>query len=407
MKHLSPFGKRSRLAAPAEARGALWLLVGCALLSCASPRATPEARVGAALVPTSVSMSQNKLPVMVGKQIIDPNTGKRLAEISAVPSHEFALPAEAEGQYWVSNVLIDVQTQAVVRVQPQELRVENNEAIVRLDERGGVLWSSRPGERVGSLRPPEIVSTDALVFAAVSSGVAVLDKATGKLLRTMKGPQDHLALFGSLLVAVDCTSPGARPERWLVAYQRDDGKEAFRVALPTDEEPETPVVIGEHLLVRGDKYSLLVNAKGAEVFRLTERISQLKEAAPGQWFAVSDKRIFSIERGGKVSWELTGFAENFVHETHLATLPDGDLLLYNFGAISDSGVELVRLDKTGKERWRSRCQPAGVDHSEYEHRAYVVVRGDDLIVVSQGSYANFIEIVDAKSGASKQRFQPI
>ena len=351
-------------------------------------------------------MSQGNLPVMVGQQIIDPYTGKRLIEVTAAPPNEFALPAELEGQYWVSNTLIDVKTQAVVRVKQQEFR-SDDETLTRLDASGEPLWSTKLGERLGSLRPPEVLADDARVFAAVSSGVAVLDKATGELLRTMKGPQDHLALYESLLVAVDCTSPGARPERWLVAYQSADGREAFRVALPTEEEPETPVVVGKNLLLRGDKYSLLVNAKGEELFRLPERISQLKELQTDQWIATSDKRIFALQKGGTISWEITGFEENFVHATRLLLLPDGDLLLYNFGAISDSGVELVRLDKAGKERWRSRCKPAMVDHSEYYHQAYVTLRNDDLIVVSQGSYANFIEIVDAKSGASKQRFQPL
>jgi outer membrane protein assembly factor BamB len=392
----------------------LFIFLGGILLCCTTPKPIPtEAKAGAALVPvptstpTSMPMLSKSLPVMVGKQIIDPYTGKKLKEFAEAPNYEFAFPAEIEGQYWVGNVLIDANTQSILRTQQQEFQIDNNETVLRVDKSGKTLWSSKPGERVGSLRSPEIVADNTLVFVAVSSGIAVLDKASGKLLRTLKGPPDHLALFNSNIVGVDCTSPGARPERWMVAYQSSDGKESFRVALPTDEEPETPVVVGSNLLVRGDKYSLLVNAKGEEIFRLKERISQIKELQADKWFVTSDKRIFAIERGAKISWELKGFRENFVHETKVIVLPGGELLLYNFGAISDSGVELVRLDKDGKERWRSSCKPAGVDHSEYYHQAYITLRGDDMIVVSQGSYANFIEIVDAKSGVSKQRFQPI
>jgi len=56
-------------------------------------------------------------------------------------------------------------------------------------------------------------------------------------------------------------------------------------------------------------------------------------------------------------------------------------------------VSLQRIDlRTGALAWDVHCRELGVDHSKYSHHAYVELRDDRLIVVSQGSGGSFVEV---------------
>ena len=77
--------------------------------------------------------------------------------------------------------------------------------------------------------------------------------------------------------------------------------------------------------------------------------------------------------------------------------------LASYGAIHDSGVELVRLRRDGSEVWHSCAAPLGVGHSEYEHFAYIEVRGDELLVASEGSYGAFLEQLAVRTGTREKR----
>ncbi len=137
--------------------------------------------------------------------------------------------------------------------------------------------------------------------------------------------------------------------------------------------------------------------------RLAERIIAL-EPSPSGWFITTNTRILALTPAGKQSWELRGFDDYFLGNTHLIALPGGDLLINNFSHVSDSGVTVIRLDARGRQRWRTHCKGTPrLIHFEYYHIAYVAQRGEDLVVVSQGSHTAWIEILDARTGASKQR----
>lgn len=56
--------------------------------------------------------------------------------------------------------------------------------------------------------------------------------------------------------------------------------------------------------------------------------------------------------------------------------------------------------------YRVRLAGAGVHHSEYEHDAHVRRRGDRLDVVSIGSSATWVEVVEAATGKRITRWQP-
>lgn len=128
-----------------------------------------------------------------------------------------------------------------------------------------------------------------------------------------------------------------------------------------------------------------------------------RKPSPTGWYITTNTRILAFTLAGEQSWELRGFDDNFLGNTRLIALPGGDLLINNFSHLSDSGVTLIRVDARGNQRWRTYCQDAGLINLEYYHVAYVALRGEDLVVVSQGSHTAWIEILDARTGASKQR----
>lgn len=400
------------------------LLLGATLLGCVTNPTQPETPVDPADAPARplpapstahpapVATQQpmpattpaTTLPVLVGRRIVDPATGQIIKELADVAAHEVAVPADDPGRYWLGDTLVDVASQALVRTRSPELRLDSaRRAVRRFDETDKPRWTTILNEGVGSVRPPDVVADDARVYVAVDSGIAVLDGAGGTLQRVIKGPHDHLMLYAGRIVAVDCASPGSTAKRLLVAYDGATGGLGFSAELPLDEEPETPLVVDGDLLVVGRNYTLLLDPQGAPRLRLQERVAAIRTTPPG-WVLVSDQRIFALGGDQKLAWEHPRFTADFVHEAHILELPGGDLLAHNFGRISDSGVELVRLGPQGEQRWRTTVAPAGVSHSKYRHVAHVLVRGDELVVVSQGSYASFLEVVDAGTGASKRRF---
>jgi hypothetical protein len=93
----------------------------------------------------------------------------------------------------------------------------------------------------------------------------------------------------------------------------------------------------------------------------------------------------------------------FVGGNQVVELPGGDFILANWGAINDSGVDLVRLHPDGTPVWHSCASPLGVGHSEYEHLAYVEARGDALFVASEGSYGAFLEKLSVATGERERR----
>jgi outer membrane protein assembly factor BamB len=375
-------------------------------LSCAKPNPLPES--GAALTPvpasqpTPTSQAMKNTPVLVGNTFIDPLTGERGASLSNSLQYEFARPTKTPDQYIIGDIIADATTQSILTTSRQQFMIEKDERVVRVDSTNKKLWEYTPGNRVGSLRSPELLATDSQVFVAVSDGVIALSASDGKLQWKASGPQDHLALYQGMVVAVDCTSSSVLKDRWMFAYDQKTGKEVFRFETPVDEEPETPIVVGEDLLVRGRRYSILLNAKGKELFRRDDRISQIEPMDGSRWLIATSKTIALLQADGREQWSLKGFEDTFVHESHLMVI-DGDFLMYNFGAISDSGVEVARISQSGKEVWRANVAGAMVDHSEYYHLAYIIPRGDELIVVSQGSYAKFIEVLSFKTGKSLRR----
>jgi hypothetical protein len=90
-------------------------------------------------------------------------------------------------------------------------------------------------------------------------------------------------------------------------------------------------------------------------------------------------------------------------------LNDGDWVVIRYCTISDSGVEVYRMDATmTKRRWRTECKALGVPHSKYYHRADVDVKNNEAIVTSVANHGNggrFEEKLDLATGKQTSRTQ--
>jgi hypothetical protein len=87
-------------------------------------------------------------------------------------------------------------------------------------------------------------------------------------------------------------------------------------------------------------------------------------------------------------------------------LAKDDVVVSLHGRISDSGVQLLRVDLAGTQPtvvWKTFAQPLGVGHSKYDHDAHVFVHGDRCVLVSDGA-ATFVEIRDLATGALLKRW---
>ena len=131
---------------------------------------------------------------------------------------------------------------------------------------------------------------------------------------------------------------------------------------------------------------LLALAAGAWQFRVTDT-----EQIPGDTEVLSDQAI-RVKHPDEFQTKAT------------LDLPDGGVLEFRYGPISDSGVHLRRYDRQGGcVLWERGCAPLGVLHSEYEHQVFVQIEGQTAKVISRGSYGTFVERLDLASGRSLAR----
>jgi outer membrane protein assembly factor BamB len=273
----------------------------------------------------------------------------------------------------------------------------------RLNEDGTTRWTAELPGRAFSNRPPYAIVAGKASVVAYDGGLVAFNDENGERLWKQEGPNNRLCAFGELVVAVDCTNKKEGEKRLMVARKLSDGSEAWHIKLPPEREPADVTPAGECVLVRMDdskvKYGKLVSREGKIVLDLPEFVYR---AAPreGGWLVATSSRLAQIDAQGKAAWEVSNeHADWSPFDRREFMFAGDDIYAWYWGPISDSGVEVRRISaKTGKEAWKARCKSLGVPHSKYRHLAYLELRGEELIVVSQGSGGWFIEVLDTEDG---------
>jgi hypothetical protein len=284
----------------------------------------------------------------------------------------------------------------------------DNHQVIRQDDAGQMVWSTRLNGYLGHVRPPHILADADRVYVTHEHGLTALGGNTGKVLWRSQGPNNGLCLSGNLILATGCDPewPVSERQGWLTARDVKTGAEVFRVRLPPGYDDPQPIqeVAGLFLVqTLGHGGGLMMDRKGEIRHRFNQEIIAGRLLGQDRVFLTSQDVVCRTP-DDKTHWAVPfrnrqGFAGG-----GLMDVDGGDLVAYLYGQISDSGVQVVRLNpQTGQEVWQTYCSGLGVWHSQYSHKATVLLDRDHLKVTSRGSEGTFVELLDIQTGQSLGR----
>ncbi len=290
---------------------------------------------------------------------------------------------------------------------PQKPLSEDNGTVTRFEPDGRVRWRRPMG---GYIDPWACVIHGGKVILPRGMGLVALDDRTGEACWTSDGPVFNLHATDNIVVATN-NSGNPEWERDIVARGLRDGSVAWRAAEQDTRDPGSILQSGNLLFVRyGGGFengpTTCVDLKGKVRFHLKEFVYSARETGPDV-FVATNQRVAKLKNDGAAVWEASterppgSFPFDF---GDFVMLPGGDILVFFYGPISDSGVEVWRVDAAnGRVIWKTECQRLGIPHSEYEHRAWLVPLSREVIVVSNASGGSFVEVLALSDGKQLTR----
>lgn len=358
-----------------------------------------------AVAPSVAPSTAAVAPLVINDRLVDRAGAATVGRVAGATKYDTAFPLRGgTNRYALGDLVVDANTGSIVGYRTA-VRVERT-GVVRYDATAGATRWSTPLAGVRSVRQPDAIVSSGVAVVAVDETLHAFDDATGRPTWTAPGPADRLATDGTYVFATDCTS-GSVPGRALVAIRLADGKEAWRAKVAAEMDPDSIDVDPRRIVVRDSskRVTVVFDHGGKELYRLHESV-QSTHASPAGLLVFTDKRVALIDDTGATKWSRPPLAETFVAGNDVVDV-GADLLVGNYGHISDSGVDLVRLDgATGATKWETKVASLGVGHSEYLHVAYLDVQGPKVFVVSQGSAGSFYERVDLATGKREHRCDP-
>jgi outer membrane protein assembly factor BamB len=310
-----------------------------------------------------------------------------------------------------------VEAEADLEPESPKLSVEidhNTNKVGRKDEAGQVMWSVTLNGYLGSVRPPHLLLDADRTYISHGDGVTALNGRTGKMVWHSPGSNDRLCLSGGLLLATNCTIGDYLKDkgRWVTARASATGEEVFRVRLPLqDFDPLAIKEMAGLILVQkgerpgGEGAGLLFDRDGQIRHRFDRQVIMGKFLGKDRVFLTS-RDVIRLSSDDKIIWSLK-FSHKWVAGGGIVELEGRDILIFVHGYISDSGVQLIRLNPdSGEVVWRANCSPLGGLHSAYHHWANARVDGARIKVTSRGSHGTIVEYLDTKSGRQLERIAP-
>jgi outer membrane protein assembly factor BamB len=274
--------------------------------------------------------------------------------------------------------------------------------VSRRDLSGRLLWSVRLDGSLGSVRPPHDQCDAERLYLSHDDGVTALDMKTGKVVWHAKGPNDRMLLSGDLLLATEC----GNGEPITTARATKTGAEVFKVRLPTERFEALPIreITCLFLVQKEDEPGgLLFDRQGRIFHRFDREVIEGRMQGEDRVF-ITNRDVVCLSPQGKTLWvapfehDLSPAGGGFV------SLPGGDLVAFLYGQISDSGVQVMRIDPSnGKVAWLRYCSGLRVLHYKYKHQATVTLEEGQVKVNSVGSYGTFVEYLDLGTGRQLKR----
>jgi hypothetical protein len=296
--------------------------------------------------------------------------------------------------------------------EPHEVYIDYQKScVIARTPTGEVDWSVQLNGPFGYVRDPHILTDGERVYLSHQDGVTALDRRSGDVLWHATGPQDRLYLRNDKLWAVCCSDSQSGPPqgRWLTAYDVVTGAERHRTPLPLTEFDPAPIRdVAGLLLLESDGFStgwraLLIDSEGQIRHRFDRQVvAGIRDGE--DHIILTDRNVVRITADDKTKWTAPFSRTEFVARGGMVVLVDGDLLAFLYCAISDSGVQVLRLDPlTGRQVWQTHIDPLGVAHSKYHHEASIRVVGGQVKVTSRASSGTFVELLDLRTGRPLQR----
>jgi len=263
------------------------------------------------------------------------------------------------------------------------------------------------GGELGGVRPPHILADSERVYVAGDDGVTALSTQTGDVVWHSRGPKERMLLSAELLIATECGSSKALEANghWVTARAVADGGEVFKLRLPAELNDPLPIwEFGGLFVVEDEGRAVLIGRDGRLRHQLDNTVLGGVRLGDDVVLLMGGK-VARLAPSGTPRWSIPSSGVD-TDDGGIVSLPDGDLVEYDFGVVSDSGVRLKRFDPSdGATRWETFCRPLGVAHKSYLHFATVVLDADQLKVISRGSYGSFVEWLDPSTGRHIRRTQ--
>ncbi|HET9993724.1 MAG TPA: PQQ-binding-like beta-propeller repeat protein, partial [Kofleriaceae bacterium] len=314
-------------------------------------------------------------PPFVVRNLVVAEDGAIVRGIAELDPYDIARPVGPH-RFAARGVIVDTATATVTTMRPPVLL--GTDSIGRVQSDGHMRWTQKI-EGAHSVRPPDVAIGGERVLAAVGGAVHAFDDVTGEPLWTVPIAGERLTIAGDTAYSTTCGGG----EHWLIGTAIADGKQRFRAELPRACDPYLEIVNG--LVIVTDPHlaqTRIFDLAGRALAELAEVVEGAGAVPFGRGFAldtitvlVTDLRVIAMNHDGRVVWQHDYPHERTAASDDLVELPGGDFVLASFDTVSDSGVSLVRLRRDGSEVWQSCAAPLGVGHSEYEHFAYLEVRG--------------------------------
>lgn len=335
-------------------------------------------------------------PPLVLHDLLVAEDGAVIEHLPGLTQYDVARPSGGH-RFAVRDLTVDTTT-ALVTKSAAPIAFEDQQ-LVRREPDGRARWTQTL-DGVRTVRPPDVAVGGERALAVIDSSLRAFDDATGKPVWSTDGAGDRVHVAGDTAYSVRCNGV----DHALIGTALADGKERFHSELPLACDPELRIV-NQLVIVTDDhlRQTRIFDLAGHLLARLAETVEGGALALGSTTILVTDVRVVALGRDADVLWQRDHPRNTFVGGNVLAELPGGDVVLANYGAINDSGVDLVRLRRDGSEVWQSCAAPLGVGHSEYEHFAYLEVRGDELFVASEGSYGAFLEKLAVRTGTREMR----
>jgi hypothetical protein len=277
--------------------------------------------------------------------------------------------------------------------------------LTAFDAKGRPRWSTKLYEEKThyEMASAAVDAGDKLLAGWLDDGLYAVERETGRVAWHADGHFSSYARCGDRIIAVAQIDSATKAE--LVVLDAARGTTVAHVPLALDAVGLEPC--GEFLLMKSYDKIALHDRTGTQRLVIDGRVSGVAAGSEGI-LVESEAGLARYRTPEERIWMNQAVASRFLERTDFQSLDGGDLLVVSYGGSTGAGndaqvtIARVALD-TGALRWIARCASNGAPDVA-DHKAYAEVRNDHVIVVSQASCGDYLEVLGLATGAQRARW---